>query len=284
MKDIFGRIWEMQNNEGNIFPYYTRGTMNTIEKWEQFKQELPDLTIKYSKFGKRFYRKINKKYGDKIFIMITTDFAGIFESASQGMGLDFFSRSVVKNPGWIKDVFETLADFNIAVFNAYMDAGAEVLIEAGDLAYKDRPMMSPKTFDALLMPAYKRVVESVHQRGQKIVLHSDGQITPLLDFAMNCGFDGLHSLEPSAGVDLGVVKEKVGNKMCLMGNIDTGHVLTHGSKQDVENAVKHAIKTAAPGGGFILSAANMHPAVKVQNLKWMVEAAKKFGNYPLDLE
>ena len=66
-----------------------------------------------------------------------------------------------------------------------------------------------------------------------------------------------------------------------MGNIDIAHVLTYGTKEEVYNAVKFAIKTAGYGGGFIVSAANMHPAVKVQNLKWMVEATHEFGNYPL---
>jgi hypothetical protein len=47
--------------------------------------------------------------------------------------------------------------------------------------------------------------------------------------------------------------------------------------------VKHAIKTAGPGGGLIISASNMHAGVKVQNLQWMVEATKEFGEYPLKL-
>ena len=42
------------------------------------------------------------------------------------------------------------------------------------------------------------------------------------------------------------------------------------------------IKTAGSGGGFIISATNMHPAVKVQNLSWMAEATREFGHYPLD--
>ena len=45
--------------------------------------------------------------------------------------------------------------------------------------------------------------------------------------------------------------------------------------EKVYKSVKYAIKTAGPGGGFIVSPANMHPAVKVQNLKSMVEATKK---------
>jgi len=60
-------------------------------------------------------------------------------------------------------------------------------------------------------------------------------------------------------------------------------VLTYGTKQEVYDAVKYAIKTAGPGGGFIVSAANMHPAIKVPNLRWMIEATYEFGNYPLDL-
>ncbi|MBY9004976.1 MAG: hypothetical protein KGD73_13450, partial [Candidatus Lokiarchaeota archaeon] len=166
---------------------------------------------------------------------------------------------------------------------SYMDAGAEVFIESGDLAYHYGPMMSPKKYYDLLLPAYKIITDAVHERGCKIVLHTDGQVTPLLDFVIDCGFDGLHSLEPTAGVDLALVKKKVGDKLCLMGNIDVAHDLTYGTKEEVFNSVKYAIKTAGPGGGFIISAANMHPAVKVDNLKWMVEATKKFGDYPINL-
>ncbi|MBY8988357.1 MAG: nucleoside 2-deoxyribosyltransferase, partial [Candidatus Lokiarchaeota archaeon] len=115
-------------------------------------------------------------------------------------------------------------------------------------------------------------------------LHTDGQVTPLLDFVIDCGFDGLHSLEPTAGVDLALVKKKVGHKLCLLGNIDVAYDLTYGTKEEVFNSVKHAIKTAGRDGGFIVSAANMHPAVKVDNLQWMVEATKEFGDYPINLK
>ncbi|MFX1489413.1 MAG: uroporphyrinogen decarboxylase family protein, partial [Promethearchaeota archaeon] len=81
-----------------------------------------------------------------------------------------------------------------------------------------------------------------------------------------------------------LVKKKVGDKLCLLGNIDVAHVLTYGTKEEVFDAVKFAIKTAGPGGGFIISAANMHPAVKVQNLKWMIEATQKYGIYPLKIK
>ena len=284
MNDIFGRVWEARNNEGNFNPYYLYGTMNSPEKWEEAKENIEGpMTEKYTKMAKKFFRRINKKHKDKIFVAVTNDLAGVFESASQGMGFTYYSRMLHKNPKFIKEVHEVIAEFTAACYNAYMDVGAELFIESGDLAYKTGPMMSPKKFNELLLPAYKTITDAVHDRGKKIVLHTDGQVTPLLDFVVDCGFDGLHSLEPTAGVDLALVKKKVGDKLCLLGNIDIAHDLTYGTKDEVFAAVKHAIKTAGPGGGYIVSAANMHPTVKVDNLRWMVEATKEFGNYPINL-
>jgi uroporphyrinogen-III decarboxylase len=284
MKDIFGRVWEARDNEGNFNPYYLHGTMNSPEKWENTKENIEGpMTEKYTKMVKKFFRRINKKHKDKIFVAVTNDLAGVFESASQGMGMTYYSRMLHKNPRFIKEVHEVIAEFTAACYRSYMEAGAEVFIESGDLAYHSGPMMSPKKFYELLLPAYQIITEAVHEGGGKIVLHTDGQITPLLDFVVDCGFDGLHSLEPTAGVNIALVKKKVGDKLCLLGNIDVAHVLTYGTKKEVFDAVKYAIKVAGPGGGFIVSAANMHPHVKVPNLRWMVEATREFGSYPLKL-
>ncbi|MFX0177968.1 MAG: uroporphyrinogen decarboxylase family protein, partial [Candidatus Hodarchaeota archaeon] len=284
LRDIFGRIWEARDNEGNFNPYYLYGTMNSPEKWEEIKENIEGpMTEKYTKMVKKFYRRINKKHKDKIFVAVTNDLAGVFESASQGMGMTYYSRMLHKNPRFIKEVHEVIAEFTAACYRSYMEVGAEVFIESGDLAYHSGPMMSPKKFNDLLLPAYQIITDAVHEGGGKIVLHTDGQITPLLDFVVDCGFDGLHSLEPTAGVDLALVKKKVGDKICLMGNIDIAHILTYGTKEEVFEAVKYAIRVAGPGGGFIVSAANMHPYVKVPNLRWMVEATREFGSYPLNL-
>jgi uroporphyrinogen decarboxylase len=282
--DIYGRVWSVLNNKGNFNPYYIYGTTNSKDKWEEVRENLegPAL-VKYKKIAKKFFRRINKRHKDKIFVIVTNDYLGTFEAASQGLGWPFYAKMVRKDPRFVKEVHSTIAQFTAELYKSYMEAGAEVFVESGDLAYKTGPMMSPKQFRELVLPAYRIITDTVHEKGKKIVLHSDGHITPLLDFIVDCGFDGLQSLEPTAGVDLSLVKKKVGEKLCLMGNIDIAHVLTYGTKEEVFDSVKFAIKNGGQGGGFIVSAANMHPAVKVQNLKWMVEATRKFGNYPLKL-
>jgi hypothetical protein len=285
MSDIFGRIWKLQDSGGgHIDPYFMHGTIDSVEKWKEVKQKFEDTYIKqYPRKAKKLYRSVNMKFKDKIFVIVETVFAGIFESAWEGMENRFFFKHLIKNPKLIAEVYDTYADFNVAMFNAYMDAGAEVFCEAGDLAYKTGPFFSPKKYVELLQPAYKKLTDAVHDRGCKVFLHTDGQITPLLDMIVDSGFDGLHSLEPTANVDLALVKKKVGDKLCLLGNIDVGEVLTTGTKQDVFDAVKYAIKTAGPGGGFMISPTNMHQAVMPQQLRWMVEATHEYGKYPLNL-
>lgn len=284
MKDIFGRIWEARNNKGNFNPYYLYGTINTRDKWEEAKENIEGpMTDKFSKMVKKFYRRINKKHGSKIFVAVTNDLAGVFESASQGMGMTNYSKFLIKDPSFIKEVHDIIGNFTAACYKSYMEAGAELFVESGDLAYKNKTMMSPKKFREVLLPAYKHITDTVHRGGAKIILHTDGYVTPLLDFAIDCGFDGLHSLEPTAGVDLAEVKKKAGDKLCLFGNIDVAHDLVFGTKDEVFNSVKKALKIAGPGGGYVVSPANMHPDVKVQNLKWMIEATKKYGNYPINI-
>ena len=104
-----------------------------------------------------------------------------------------------------------------------------------------------------------------------------------LDFIVEAGFDGLHCLEPPY-VDLNLVKKKVGNKLCLLGNIDTSHVLVKGTQEEVEEAVKYAIKALGPNCGYLLSPSNSHPAMSYQRVKWMIEATHKYGKYPLQFK
>ncbi|MHA1608282.1 MAG: uroporphyrinogen decarboxylase family protein [Candidatus Freyarchaeota archaeon] len=279
LTDPWGRIWEMMDNEGNIFPFYKKGLIAGPEEWERWpKPDIDKLAEEEYEFVKTIYEKFKD---EDIYIMATDDFIGIFESTWQSMGMVNFSRQLIKNPSHIKERFEFQTKLICELVKASFDAGLEVWVESGDLAYKSGPMISPDAMRKLLLPCYKKLVNTAHKLGGKCILHTDGNIMPILDLIVEAGFDGLHSLDPVAGVDIAEVKRRVGDKLCLLGNIDVSYVLSHGSKEDVEEAVKRTIEVAAPGGGFILSPTNMHPGVKPENLRWMVEAARRYGVYPI---
>jgi len=105
------------------------------------------------------------------------------------------------------------------------------------------------------------------------------------EFLVETGIDAYHSIDPGAGMDLGFIKEKYGKQITLWGNVDCGIILTRGTREDIINEVKRVIKTAAPGGGHVLTSSNtIHSEIPTANFLTMLEAAGRFGIYPLNFD
>ncbi|MBD3254764.1 MAG: hypothetical protein GF383_06705 [Candidatus Lokiarchaeota archaeon] len=282
MTDIFGKRHKVRNIDGNPYPDYYGGYIKDREAWESYPK--PDMKEIYKK-AKKFYKGVQRKcrdIKDDICIVAQNALTSVFPPVWQGMGMAQFARALKNDPKLIEERFRFTTDYTLASFKAYHDCGAKIFLEGGDIAHSGGPMINPKYFDKYLLPRYQEVADAIHEWGGKYILHTDGDITSLLDFIVESRFDGLQCLEPPL-VDLELVKNKVGDKICLSGNIDTRHVLVKASKEEVHDAVKDVIKILAPGGGFMLSPANFHPEISVKRLKWMIEAGKEYGTYPIDL-
>jgi uroporphyrinogen decarboxylase len=80
-------------------------------------------------------------------------------------------------------------------------------------------------------------------------------------------------------VELKKVRQFVGDKVCLVGNIDCARLLPHGTPDQVREAVRQAI-AAAPGGGYIFTSSNsIHSSCRPENFLAMVRACQEFGKY-----
>ena len=98
---------------------------------------------------------------------------------------------------------------------------------------------------------------------------------------VSLGINGLHPIEPGV-MDLADVKQRYGDKIFLMGNVDCAQVLPFGSETEVRRDVRRCIDAAAKGGGFILSDSNsIHNNVKIENVWTMLDEARKYGKYPI---
>jgi len=134
--------------------------------------------------------------------------------------------------------------------------------------------MSPAHFREFISPHLRRLAELTHAAGRPFIKHTDGLIWPLMEDLLSAGIDALHPLEPIARMDIGEVKARCGERIALCGNIDCTALLPFASAEQVEEAVKETIAKAAPGGGFVLSSSNsIHPGVRPENFRAMVEAA-----------
>ncbi|MFN0165592.1 MAG: uroporphyrinogen decarboxylase family protein [Bryobacteraceae bacterium] len=199
-------------------------------------------------------------------------------------GLDNLLMNFLADPEFAHCLLDKVLDANIQLARNALRAGAEVIVLGDDYAGNQGPMFSPKVYREFLAPRLKRMVDAVHEEGGLVIKHSDGNLWPLLDQIVDTGIDAINPIEPVAGMDIGKVKKKYGERVAVVGNIDCSHVLSEDSEEEVEAAVIECIRKASPGGGHILSSSNsIHSAVKPQNYAAMIAAAKKYGAYPIRL-
>ncbi len=197
--------------------------------------------------------------------------------------LDNLLMDFVENPLLAHEVIELSCEFAVVLARRAVRAGADIVMLGDDVAYNSGPMMSPKTYEQFILPRLARVVQAVKEEGAFCVKHSDGNLWSLLDMIVGTGVDAINPMEPVAGMDIGEVKKKYGDRVCLIGNIDCGELLSERTTAEVVETVKETIRKAGPNGGYILMSSNtIHSSVKPENYKAMIEATHLYGTYPHD--
>lgn len=222
--------------------------------------------------------------GERAIVFLTHD---AFEFSHYLLGgMDRLLMDYIERPAFVHDLAEVVMAYKLRVMAKAIALGADAIVSGDDYAAGKAPAMSPTHFREYILPYLRRSVEVAHGAGVPFIKHTDGNIWPLLDMMVDeAGIDAIDPLEPLAGMDIGRVKAAYGDRIAVMGNVDCTELLCHGTAHDVEEAVKETIAKAAPGGGFVLASSNsIHPAVKPENYRAMVDAGRRWGRYPLDVE
>lgn len=197
-------------------------------------------------------------------------------------GFDKLLMSFLEDPEFAHELMDKVLSMSIPMARNAVRAGADAILIADDYAGNDSPFFSPAIAKEFVIPRLKRMVDAIHEEGGKVIKHSDGNLWPILDQIIATGVDGLNPMEPVAGMDIGKVKERYGKRLCLIGNIDCAYILSEATLKEVEAAVRDCIQKAAPDGGFMISSSNaIHSSVKPENYRTMMEAARKYGQYPI---
>lgn len=199
--------------------------------------------------------------------------------------LPLFLETMIDEPTLIERYMDATTEGMMTILRAQLELGVDGILGAEDWCFSGGPLVSPEMFRRFMAPYLKRIVDECHARGVPYFKHLDGNTKLLLDILVDeVGIDGLHSIEPAAGMDIAWVKKKYGDRITLLGNIDCASLLSFGSKEQVVEAVKYILRVASPGGGHIFSSSNsIHSGVKPETFWTMVNAVREYGTYPISI-
>ncbi|MFX0097988.1 MAG: uroporphyrinogen decarboxylase family protein [Candidatus Hodarchaeota archaeon] len=206
----------------------------------------------------------------------------MFTHISDAMGFDRLAYYMRKDPAFIQQIFDEYAKLNVEVLKALADAGVDIFFYGDDLGQKDRGLLSLKNFRKFVIPAYKKLFGAAKKRGVFVIQHSCGNVTEYIPDLIDTGLDGLQSLEPASGIDLAQINDDFGDKLALLGGVDSSVVCTFGTPKDVEEDVKKCLKAATPGGGYFVGPAHDILSVPWENMLALRAAIEKYRKLPIN--
>jgi hypothetical protein len=139
-------------------------------------------------------------------------------------------------------------------------------------------VVHPRMFRRMVTPYDKQIVRIIHDYGGIVNYHTHGKLKDILDDIVEIGVDVMSPIETGlrGDVTLAEVKVRVGDRVCLKGNLDDMAFLALASEQEVRELAEDAIAQAAAGGGYILSGtdAGIYSPEWVQSFLVMAETAR----------
>ncbi|MEA3436414.1 MAG: uroporphyrinogen decarboxylase family protein [Thermodesulfobacteriota bacterium] len=269
VKDGFGVIYKLSEHG---IPVPVSHPIKTFDELKAFKPPAPgieDLGL--------LHLAVDRFKGKKATFWLMR---GSFVRSWRLIGMTNLMMNMISNPEFVHAIAQMMLEFNLAQLDLLVEAGLDVLVIEDDIASTKMPMISPAHFTTFVNHYNRQIVNKAHEKGLKVVRHSDGNLWPLMDTLLEAGYDGINPLEPQAGMEIKKVKEYCGDKICLLGNIDCIDLLPSGTPDQVELAVIQAIEDGAKGGGLILCSSNsLHPGVNPENCIAMFKAVRKHGQY-----
>jgi len=185
-------------------------------------------------------------------------------------GLEQAMMDLFERPQFVSAVMDIQAEAMIRRAEKLLPTGIDALYIADPSA--SASLISPKHFEQFCLPAYQKFCRHFQDRGILIYLHICGKSGPILEMMAETGVDAIEPLDPLGSVSVADAKRRVGDRVALMGGVNTLTFST-GTEKEVR---AEAIQKCREGGpdGYVLAAGDMvPPETPLENLQAMVDVA-----------
>ncbi|MBW1637371.1 MAG: hypothetical protein JRC87_09875 [Deltaproteobacteria bacterium] len=288
-KDCWGVTWQRPPG-GYYYDMVSQPLKDarTPDDIDRYSWPNPEMMLNVSGVAERA-RSLRQESSHAI-VGIHEGLSSVFEAAWYLRGLPKFMMDLAGDPEMAHAILRHMTDVakgSTALFLKEAGQYIDIIRVGDDLGIQSGTIISPAMFREMIKPYLAEYYDMIHNMTDaKLMLHSCGSVSPIIEDLIEIGVDILNPVQVSAkNMEPADLKARFGDRLCFCGGIDTQQVLPFGTQEEVQEEVQRLIQELAPGGGYLLAAVHsIQPDVPPENVCTMFETALAHGSYPITID
>jgi uroporphyrinogen decarboxylase len=230
--------------DGNLLGELSKDCGGTIEPKRLLEIPLtdPNNVDDYKSISNQV--KYHKEKGRFVYVQTP----GIFEALNGVFGIENHLAYLIMYEDDLHEVYRCQAEWNKAFANNCIDVGVDMVHVSDDWGAQKGLMFSPEIWWNLMYPYHKITCDEVKRRGVYLSLHSDGNVSQVIDGIIKLGYDVVHPYQESAGMDLYEFKQKYIDSFVLMGGLDIQTMIGFGNLDFLKKEIERVLSLFSDGG------------------------------------
>ena len=249
------------------------GKVPSLKKTD-IKEKLPKWHVREPREDKLFSqhldlcRKVAEMFPD---FHLETLVGGPWSMTMELRGIEETLSDVFDDTKFLHDLMKYTTETVIVRSLAVVDQGITPFI--GDPS-AGMSMISPAVYREFVFPYHKQIVDALHKKGSRVVLHICGYVDPVLKDLLSLGIDGL-SIDAPTSLEKAFALER--GKTVLIGNIDP-ILFVHGTPEQLEEKIRECLQIAKGDPRYVLGPGCQVPvAASLAKIKHFVDCCYRYG-------
>lgn len=212
---------------------------------------------------------------------VGTELTGPFTVALNMCGAENLLKWIIKHPEDIKRLLEMIVEAN----NRFVDEVKKLDVNFGFAdPVSSTSIISYRQYKEFSFPYFKENIDYIiKETDRHPSLHICGKSRALWN---DIADSGVSSFSVDNVEDIGELKETVGDRIRIVGNIPPVDVIANGTFEDIDRSLKKCILKAwdSPKGYSIAPGCQIPYGTNRENIKYYVNRARELSTLPLDFD
>lgn len=203
---------------------------------------------------------------------------GIFETAQDLVGYESLCTMQYLDPELFADLFQKIGELYETLWSRMVDEFDDLFVfyrMGDDLGHRTSTMLELDTIRHFILPQQQKVIDIVHRKNKKFLLHSCGNIMSIMPDILKMGIDAKHSNEDQICL-FDVWIDNYADKIGLFGGFDMNYLILNPYDQVYNKVLEEGTRFREKANGYGLGSGNSIPDyMQVEGFYAMVDAVKE---------